>query len=137
MEAEDLILDDGSQREIIEQFSENFPNVGISVLSEALIIETIPIQRNSILNLSDLHLSDLTGLVVASQNRDSMSVAYLKGNQQRHSLHRVVASVHVVSHKQVISVGGLPSNFEKLLQVVELAVDITADSDWRIHHRHI
>ena len=45
VEAEDLVLNDGCQGQVVEQFSELLPNVSISVLSEALIVETIPERR--------------------------------------------------------------------------------------------
>jgi hypothetical protein len=43
MKAENLSFDDCSQREVVEEFGELFPYVGISVLSQTLIIETISI----------------------------------------------------------------------------------------------
>jgi hypothetical protein len=36
-----LFLDEGRQREVIEQIREVFPDVAISVLSETLVIKTI------------------------------------------------------------------------------------------------
>jgi hypothetical protein len=41
-----LSLDDCSQWQVIEQFSESLPNISISVLAQALIVETIPILRS-------------------------------------------------------------------------------------------
>jgi hypothetical protein len=41
MEAEDLILNDCSERQKIKQFCVNFPNVRITILSQTLIIKTI------------------------------------------------------------------------------------------------
>ncbi len=43
MQAEHLVLDDSSQGQEIEELSELFPNVGVTVLAKALIIEAIPI----------------------------------------------------------------------------------------------
>ena len=45
METEDLILDHSSQRKIVEKLGELFPDIWISVLPQALIVETIPIQN--------------------------------------------------------------------------------------------
>ena len=42
METEYLTLDDSSQWQIIEELSESFPYIGISVLSQALIVEAVP-----------------------------------------------------------------------------------------------
>ncbi len=48
MQAEHLVLDDSSQRKEIEELSELFPDVGITVFAKALIVEAIPIiKRNN------------------------------------------------------------------------------------------
>ena len=41
MQTEDLALDDGGQRQIIEKLSECFPDIGIAVLAEALVVESV------------------------------------------------------------------------------------------------
>ena len=46
MQTENLSLDDCSQWQVIEQFSESLPNISISILAQALIVETIPILRS-------------------------------------------------------------------------------------------
>jgi hypothetical protein len=46
VETEYLSLDHCSQGQVIEQFSESLPHIGISVLAQALIVETIPILRS-------------------------------------------------------------------------------------------
>ena len=45
VEAEDLIVDEGSKREIIEQIGEELPNIGIAIFSEAFIVETINLRN--------------------------------------------------------------------------------------------
>lgn len=42
VQTEDLALDHGSQRQVIEQFRERLPHIRISVLAQALVVETIP-----------------------------------------------------------------------------------------------
>ena len=44
METEDLVLDDSSEWEVIEEFGELLPDVGVTVLSQAFIIESVPTQ---------------------------------------------------------------------------------------------
>jgi len=41
VEAEDLVVNQGGERKVVEKICEVFPDVCVSVLSEALIIETI------------------------------------------------------------------------------------------------
>ena len=42
MEAEHLVLDNSSQGEEVEQFSELLPYVRVSILAQAFIIKTVP-----------------------------------------------------------------------------------------------
>ena len=42
MEAEDLVLNNSCEWEVVEQLSELFPDIGVSVLTQAFIIESIP-----------------------------------------------------------------------------------------------
>lgn len=41
MQAEYLIFNHGCQWQVVEKLSEDFPHVGITVLSQALIVEAI------------------------------------------------------------------------------------------------
>ena len=96
MKTENLVFDHGGQREQVEEVREVLPNVGISVFPQAFIIESID-------------LGDLSGLVVASEDGDSVLEPDLVADQQGHCLHRVVPSVHVIPHKQVVRIWGSPS----------------------------
>ena len=79
-----------------------------------------------------LHLCDLSALVVAAKNRDSVSIAYFECNHECHDLHRVVSSVDVVPHEQVVCVGRLSPNTEELHQVVELAMHVPTYCHWTL-----
>lgn len=48
VKAENLILNDCSQWQVVEELSENFPDISISVLSETFVVETIAIETNSL-----------------------------------------------------------------------------------------
>lgn len=41
MQAEELILDDSGQRDEVEEFSQAFPNIGISIFAATLIVKAI------------------------------------------------------------------------------------------------
>ena len=75
--------------------------------------------------------------MITSQNRNTVLEAHLKGDQERHCLDRVVASVDVVTHEQVVGVRGLSSNLEELAQIVELTMDVTADGHWGTDLLHV
>lgn len=63
MQTEELILNHSSEREVIEELSENLPNIGVSILPATFIIESI-------------NLSDLPGLMISSQNSYSVFVSH-------------------------------------------------------------
>ena len=95
------------------------------------------LQSGRLRNAAYLHLGDLTRLVVASENSDSVLKAHLECDEQSDCLDTVVAAIHVVAHKEVVRVGRLPSNLEKLAQIMELAVNVAANSHWRTHLLHV
>lgn len=84
-----------------------------------------------------LHLGDLTRLVVPSQDRDSVLEAHFQCDEQSDSLDTIVATIDVIAHKKIVCVGGLPTDLEKLAKIVELTVDVTADSDRGTHLLHV
>lgn len=75
--------------------------------------------------------------MISSQYVDSAWMADLVRNQQCHSLHRVVATVNVVPHEQVVIIWDCATNFEKFNQIMELSVNITAHIDWCTHFSHV
>ena len=73
MKAENACLNDSSDWKVVEKGGKILPNVGISVLSKALIVETI-------------HLCDLLGLVVTTENGNSRWISDLHGDEESNSL---------------------------------------------------
>lgn len=67
----------------------------------------------------------------------SLSFLYLKRNKESHCLHRIVASVHIVSHEEVVSVWRLAPDLKQLHQVMELTVDVATDCHRTSHLLHV
>ena len=84
MQAEDLILDQRSQRQVVEKVGELFPNWCIAVFSKAFIVETV-------------YLSDLTRLVITTKDGDSLWIADLEGNEKCDSLNREVTTIYIIT----------------------------------------
>jgi hypothetical protein len=99
MEAEDSVVDNSCERKVVEQLSEVNPDIGVTVLPQALVIETVD-------------LGDLTDFMVTSENSQSVLEAHLQSNEQRYGLDRVVATINIISHEQVVGVWGLSTNLE-------------------------
>ena len=87
--------------------------------------------------LEYLHLCDLSAFVVATEDRDSVLEAHLQCHEQRDRFHAIVASVDVITHEEIVGVGWLASDFEELAQIMELTMDVTADSHWCFDLLHI
>jgi hypothetical protein len=84
VEAEDLVVDEGGERQIVEEVGEVFPHVRISIFPEALVVEAVD-------------LRDLAGLVVATEDGDALGVSDFERDEQGDGLDRVVASINVVA----------------------------------------
>jgi len=65
VETEDLTVHQSSEGQVVKQVGEVLPHVGIAVLPQALVIKPV-------------NLSDLSRLVIASKNCDSLAEANLK-----------------------------------------------------------
>lgn len=86
MQAEDALLDNCCQGQVVEERCEVLPHIGIAVFPEALIIEAV-------------NLSDLLALVISSQDCDPPWEANLEDDEESDGLDGVVAAVHVVTHE--------------------------------------
>lgn len=83
METKDLVFNERCQWEIVKEVSEIFPHRGVSILAKTLVIKAVD-------------LSDLSGLMVSSEDCDSIFESNLQSDKKRDGFHRVIASVHVV-----------------------------------------
>jgi len=75
--------------------------------------------------------------VISSQDGKSILESHLQRHQQGDSLNRVVASVNIISHEEIVGVGWLSTNLEQFTQVVELSVDVTTDGHWCTYLLHV
>ena len=84
VKAENLIIDEGGEGEVVEEVSEVFPDIRIAILSKAFVVEPV-------------HLGDLTRLVVSTEDGDAVGIADFEGNKEGNSLDRVVSTVNIVT----------------------------------------
>lgn len=84
MQTEDLVVDEGGQGKVVKQIGEVLPDVRVSILSEALVVETV-------------HLGDLARLVVSTEDGDALRIANLEGDEKGDSLDGEVASIDVIT----------------------------------------
>jgi hypothetical protein len=84
VEAEDLVVDQGGQRKVVEEVGEVLPDVGVAVFSEALVVEAVD-------------LGDLAGFVVSSKNGYALGVSDLEGDEEGNGLDGIISSVNVIT----------------------------------------
>ena len=124
VQAEDLVVDERRQGQVVEEVGEEFPHVRVAVFAQALVVEAVD-------------LRDLARLVVAAQDGDALGVADFERDEEGHRLDGEVAAVDVVAHEEVVGVRVRPADLEELHQVVELAVDVAADGDRALDRLHV
>ena len=115
VEAEDVSFDHGREWQIIKEWSKMLPHISIAILPKAFIIEPI-------------HLGDLFGFVVSSENCDSVRVSDLERYKQRNCLNWIISAINVVSHEEIVVFWNLSSDFEEFLEIIELSMNISTNS---------
>lgn len=124
MDAEDAVVDDGGEGEVVEDVGAVPPDVERAVLPQALIIEPVD-------------LRDLPALVVPSDQRHQVRIAHLVGEEEEEGLDAVEATVYEIAKEEVADARYVSPVLEELEQIVELAMDISADGDWGVHTLYV
>lgn len=84
VKAEDLVVDEGGEREVVEQVGEILPHIRVSVLPQALVVETV-------------HLRNLSRFVVSAQDGNPLGVPDLEGDKEGDRFDRVIAPINVIT----------------------------------------
>ena len=88
----DLVLNEGGEREEVEQIGEAAPDVRVPVLAQTLVVEPI-------------HLRDLPRFVIPAEDRDAVPITQLQRDEESHGFDGVVPSIDVVAHEEVVRIG--------------------------------
>ena len=117
MKAENTVFDYSTKRNVVEHVGEHFPDILTSVLSQALVVKPVSLRKSP-------------RLVVASGQSDSVLIPNFQRYEEADSLNRVVSPIHIISEKEIVSVGYISPDREELYKVMELTVDVSTDGDW-------
>ena len=99
MHGEDLLINDGGNRETVEAVGESLPELDV-VSALALIVETVD-------------TVDRGTLVVSTQNEEVLGVLDLVRKEEADGLERLLATVDVVTEEEVVSLRGETAVFEE------------------------
>jgi hypothetical protein len=113
MHANNFVINDSCTWKAIEGVAKGFPELDTETAT-TFVIETI----NPV---------DSRALVVASKNEKVFWVLDLVGKQQAHDLKRLLASVNVITEKEIVRLRRKPTIFEQSQEISILAVYITAN----------
>jgi hypothetical protein len=84
VQTEDLVFNESSEGKVVEEIGEVFPHVGVAIFAKALVVESVD-------------LGDLTGLVIATKDGDTLGVTNLQANKKGHSFDGIVASIDIIT----------------------------------------
>lgn len=87
VKTENLVVDQGSEGEVVKEVGEILPDISVSVFAKTFVVETVD-------------LGDLTGLVVSSEDGNSLRVSDLEGDEKGDGLNRVVTSINVITYRE-------------------------------------
>ena len=99
--ATDLVLDESCEGEIIKQIGEVPPNVGVSVLSQAFVVEAVD-------------LGDLARFVVSSKEGHPVAVPQLYSKKKSDGLYGVPSFIYIITHEEVVGIGRATPDAEEL-----------------------
>jgi hypothetical protein len=110
MHAEDLLVNDGCDRETVEAVGEGLPQLDV-VPTLALVVEPV-------------YAVDRCALMVATQQEEVLRVLNLVGEEEADGLEGLLATVNVVSEEEVVGIGRESAVLEESQKIVVLAMDI-------------
>ena len=117
MYTENPIINNSSKRQKIEYFCAKPPNINRSILPQTLIIKSI-------------NLSNLSTLMISPNQSNLIPIPNLQRQKQKESLYRMEPPIDEITHENIISFWTISSDLKQLHQIIELAMDISANSYW-------
>jgi len=117
--AEDLLVNDGRDGQVVEQVGEEFPQLDV-VSAFALVLEA-------------LDTVDARTLVVATQQEEVFGVLALLGHEDGDGLERLLPAVHVVAKEELVGVRWERALLEETQQVELLPMRVPRNVDGRLN----
>jgi len=124
MHAENLIIYNDGEGEVVEHIGEIMPNARIAIFARALSVEAVG-------------LCYAAGLVVATDEVHAVRVAEFKADEEGNGFYAEEAAVYIVAEEQIVCVGAETADAKDFEHVEELAMDVADDGDRCCYVHHI
>ncbi len=118
VDAEDLLVNNGSNGEAVETVSECLPELDV-VATLALVVEAINAVNRS-------------ALVVATKEEEVLWVLDLVGEQEADGFEALLATVNIIAEEEVVGIGRETTILKEAKKVIVLAVNIADNLDRRL-----
>lgn len=82
-------------------------------------------------------MSHGSSLVIASEDGNSVRETHFERDEKCDSLNRVVTTVNIVTHEEIVGFGALTSDLEQFNQIMELTVNVSANCDWGVNFAYV
>lgn len=102
------------ESKVIEDFRAVSPHICVAVFPLTFVVESVD-------------LGDLPGFMIASEERYICWISSFEEHEEGEDLEGVVPAVNKIAHEDIAGVWDVASLFEEFEEVMELAVDVTAD----------
>ena len=96
-----LIVYKCSKGKEVKEVGEEAPDIGVAVFSKAFIVKAI-------------NLSDLSWFVIAAKNGQPVTITEFQCDELCYGLHRVVSSVDIVAHEEIVCVWWISADSKQL-----------------------
>jgi hypothetical protein len=124
MHAQNIAVDDGSEREEVKSLVEVLPAVRITIFFVNLVQKTI-------------HHRDVATLMVAPQKVDAVRMLNLEAEEEGDGLDRVIASVYEISNHYEFVVRHTSTLGKEVFDIIVLSMDITGQVYWRLYANNV
>jgi hypothetical protein len=89
------------------------------------------------LKLEGKVICQMSALVVSTKQPKAVGLPDSQWPEGKDALNTEVSSVNVISQKQISCFRYISSDLEKLHEIVILTINVSIDSDWRVHLKKI
>lgn len=100
-----LIVNESSQWQVVEKVGKVLPDIGVAILSQALVVESI-------------YLCNLSTFVISAKNGDPIAVPNFQSYEKGDSFNRIIPSIDVIAHEEIVGIWRISTDSKELRKIV-------------------